>query len=104
MLSGCKATAGCVAYVGISYLTQTLQAGLGYAALQNDKGQSAADPGDHRRRGGRLHQEDAGQRDHLADRRQQPGGYPIINFEYAIVSTTSRIVTAKRSGRCSSGP
>ena len=39
MVSGCKATAGCIAYVGISYLTQALQAGLGYAALQNAKGQ-----------------------------------------------------------------
>ena len=39
MVSGCKATPGCIAYVGISYLTQTLQAGLGYAALQNGKGQ-----------------------------------------------------------------
>ena len=39
MVSGCKATPGCVAYVGISYLTQALQAGLGYAQLQNGQGQ-----------------------------------------------------------------
>ena len=39
MVSGCKATPGCIAYIGISYLTQTLQAGLGYAALGNGKGQ-----------------------------------------------------------------
>ena len=39
MVSGCKATPGCIAYIGISYLTQTLQAGLGYAALGNAKGQ-----------------------------------------------------------------
>ena len=32
MVSGCKATPGCIAYVGISYQTQVLQAGLGYAA------------------------------------------------------------------------
>ena len=31
MVTGCKATPGCIAYVGISYQTQALQAGLGYA-------------------------------------------------------------------------
>ena len=39
MVSGCKATPGCIAYVGISYQTQALQAGLGYAQLRNLKGQ-----------------------------------------------------------------
>jgi phosphate transport system substrate-binding protein len=39
MVSGCKGTPGCIAYMGISYLTQTLQAGLGEAELQNGKGQ-----------------------------------------------------------------
>ena len=38
MVTGCKATRGCIAYVGISYQTQALQAGLGYAQLQNAKG------------------------------------------------------------------
>ena len=35
MVAGCKATPGCIAYVGISYLTQALQSSLGYAQLQN---------------------------------------------------------------------
>ena len=39
MVAGCKATPGCIAYVGISYLTQALQSGLGYAQLQNAKKQ-----------------------------------------------------------------
>jgi len=38
MVSGCKATPGCIAYIGVSYLTSALQAGLGYAELQNQKG------------------------------------------------------------------
>ena len=60
MVSGCKATPGCVAYVGISYQTQALQAGLGYAALQNAKGQYELPTADvDRGRGGRLRQEDA---------------------------------------------
>ena len=39
MVSGCKATPGCIAYIGISYLTQALQAGLGYAALGTARAQ-----------------------------------------------------------------
>ena len=39
MVTGCKATPGCVAYIGISYQTQALQAGLTYAQLGNGKGQ-----------------------------------------------------------------
>ena len=44
MVTGCKATPGCIAYVGISYLTQALQAGLGYAQLQNAKGSTSCRP------------------------------------------------------------
>ena len=88
MVSGCKATPGCVAYVGISYLTQTLQSGLGYAALGNAKGnyqlptQAAI----------------AAEASSFVDKTPPSGsisliygpaadGYPIINYEYAIVST-----------------
>ena len=72
MVTGCKATPGCIAYIGISYLTQALQAGLGYAELRQRQGAvRGADAGDHRRRGGRLRQEDAGQRDDLADLRSR---------------------------------
>ena len=38
MLHGCAATAGCVAYNGISYLAQAQAAGLGEAALANSAG------------------------------------------------------------------
>ena len=33
MVSGCQATAGCIAYIGISYLQKTQAAGLGEAEL-----------------------------------------------------------------------
>jgi phosphate transport system substrate-binding protein len=89
MVAGCKAAPGCIAYVGISYLTQALQSGLGYAALQNGSKQyvlpSAAS----------ITAEAA------AFTKKTPangtisliygkakGGYPIINYEYAIVSTS----------------
>jgi phosphate transport system substrate-binding protein len=88
MVSGCKATPGCVAYVGISYLTQSLQAGLGYAALLNGKGQYE------------LPTSTAIAAEAAAFVKKTPangtisliygpapGGYPIINYEYAIVST-----------------
>ncbi len=88
MVSGCKATPGCVAYVGISYLTQSLQAGLGEAELQNGKGQyelpSATTI--------------ENQANYYTSKTPANGtismiygpvnnGYPIINYEYAIVNS-----------------
>jgi phosphate transport system substrate-binding protein len=87
MVTGCKATPGCIAYVGISYLTQSLQAGLGYAQLQNAKGKyelpTAAN----------ITAEAA------SFTKSTPAngtisliygpassGYPIVNYEYAIVN------------------
>jgi phosphate transport system substrate-binding protein len=88
MVSGCKATPGCIAYVGISYLTQSLQAGLGYASLQNAKGQYE------------VPTQASITAEAAAFTNKTPangtismiygsasGGYPIINYEYAIVST-----------------
>jgi phosphate transport system substrate-binding protein len=89
MVTGCKATPGCIAYVGISYLTQALQAGLGYAQLQNAKGQYE------------LPTQAAIAAEAASFVKKTPasgtisliygpasGGYPIINYEYAIVSTS----------------
>jgi phosphate transport system substrate-binding protein len=88
MVSGCKATTGCIAYIGISYLTQALQAGLGYAALGNGKGQYVAPTQ------ASIAAEAAG----FVKKTPANGtisliygninnGYPIVNYEYAIVST-----------------
>ena len=56
----------------------------------NGKGQAELpDTADHRRRSGRLHEEDAGQRDDLDDHGKVKGGYPIVNYEYAIVNSTA---------------
>ena len=38
MVSGCQATAGCIAYIGVSYLQKTQAAGLGEAELVNASG------------------------------------------------------------------
>ncbi len=50
MLSGCQATPGCIAYIGISYESKVQAAGLGLAALKNAAGRyelptPATDPG-----------------------------------------------------------
>jgi phosphate transport system substrate-binding protein len=88
MVAGCKATPGCVAYVGISYLSQALAAGLGEAQLANAAGQyelptpttlsaaaasfvSLLPPN-----------ETISMIDGPAS-----AGYPIVNYEYAIVAT-----------------
>jgi phosphate transport system substrate-binding protein len=87
MVSGCKATVGCVAYVGISYQTQALQAGLGYAELQNAKGQYELPNASNI----------AAEAAYYVKKTPASGtisliygpaknGYPIINYEYAIVS------------------
>ena len=88
MVTGCKATPGCVAYIGISYQTQALQAGLAYAQLQNAKGQYE------------VPTQAAISAEAAYFVKKTPangtvsmiygpadGGYPIINYEYAIVST-----------------
>ena len=97
MVTGCKATPGCIAYVGISYLTQALQAGLGYASLQNAKGQYEVPTA------ASIAAEAAS---FVAKTPANgtisliygpaPAGYPIVNYEYAIVSTKqSSSTTAK---------
>jgi len=88
MVTGCKATPGCVAYVGISYQTQSLQAGLQYAQLQNAKGTFE------------LPTAAAIAAEAAAFVRSTPAngtisliygpakaGYPIVNYEYAIVNS-----------------
>ncbi len=88
MVSGCKATAGCIAYVGISYLTQVLQGGMNYAALGNGKGQYVLPST------ATVSAEAAG----FVKKTPANGtismiygnvknGYPIVNYEYGIVST-----------------
>ncbi|MHB1582602.1 MAG: phosphate ABC transporter substrate-binding protein PstS [Acidimicrobiales bacterium] len=88
MVSGCKATPGCIAYVGISYLSQLLGDGLTYGQLLNGKGQYelptsqavAAEAAYY------LKKTPASGTISLIDGPVK-GGYPIINYEYAIVNT-----------------
>ena len=89
MVSGCKATPGCIAYIGISYLTQALQAGLGYAAAAERQGPVRAAQ---RRRPSRPRRRPSSKKTPANGTISliygpANGGYPIVNYEYAIVST-----------------
>jgi phosphate transport system substrate-binding protein len=99
MVAGCKATAGCIAYVGISYLTQALQAGLGYAALVNAKGNAELPTAT------TIAAEAASFKHVPANGTQSliygnaKTGYPIVNFEYAIVNSTQSSSSKAKSIR-----
>jgi phosphate transport system substrate-binding protein len=86
MVTGCQATPGCVAYVGISYLSQALAGKLGEAELANASGQyepptaasmSAA-------AASFVSLLPANETISMING-PAPGGYPIVNYEYAIV-------------------
>ncbi len=94
MVAGCAANKGCIAYIGISYLSKTQAAGLGTASISNKSGKflqptpatisaeanafTASTP--------------ANEAISMIDG-PAPGGYPIVNYEYAIVQTTQSNAT-----------
>ena len=101
MVSACAKTVGCIAYVGISYLSSVLGNGQTYAALQNGLGQyvlpsvasAAAEAA------GFQAQTPANGTISMIDGKIK-GGYPIINYEYAIVNkqqASSSVAQAVRS-------
>jgi phosphate transport system substrate-binding protein len=101
MLATCETTAGCVAYIGISYLRSALKNGLGDAQLLNGKGNyvlptpqnilSEVASYQHIPSTGAVN---------LEFSKTAKFGYPIVNFEYAIVnanqssSTTATAIKA----------
>jgi phosphate transport system substrate-binding protein len=93
MVTGCKANPGCVAYIGISYKSQTTSAGLGEAQLANGGGQyelptattiaAAASSFATIPANGAISLINS----------SASGAYPIINYEYAIVNSTQPSTT-----------
>ncbi len=89
MVTGCGAIKGCIAYIGISYLSKTQAAGLGQAEIKNGAGQFEAPTS------GTISAEadaltgktPANETLSMIDA-NVPGGYPIVNYEYAIVNKT----------------
>ncbi len=97
MVSGCKATVGCIAYIGISYQTQALQSGLNYAALGNAKGQYVLPTAPSIAAEAAYYVKKTPASGTISMiYGAAKGGYPIINYEYAIVSNDqSSSTTAK---------
>ncbi len=88
MVQACQHNVGCVAYIGVSYLNQATAAGLGYAALKNKTGNyelptqatasaAAASFANSTPASGTISMIFGPASD----------GYPIVNYEYAIVPT-----------------
>jgi phosphate transport system substrate-binding protein len=87
MVAGCAATPGCVAYVGIAYLASATAGGLGYAALRNALG--GYEPPDPAAIGAAVgsftSSTPVNETISMVDG-PAVAGYPIVNYEYAIVS------------------
>jgi phosphate transport system substrate-binding protein len=88
MVSGCQATKGCVAYIGISYLQKTQAAGLGTALLKNAAGKFVA-PTSATIAAAASAQTGKTPPSETQSMINGPGSnsYPIVNYEYAIVNT-----------------
>jgi phosphate transport system substrate-binding protein len=88
MITQCVSTPGCVGYNGVSYRAQELAGGLGEAALQNGGGHFTAPTRD-------TIQAEVNRFVAITPPNETismiagPGGdtYPLVNYEYAIVST-----------------
>jgi phosphate transport system substrate-binding protein len=97
MVAECKVVPGCIAYVGISYLTQALQSGLGYAQLQNaDKQFELPSPATIAAEAAAFTTKTPANGTISLIYGKAKGAYPVINYEYAIVNDKqSSSATAK---------
>ena len=97
MITGCEATPGCVAYIGISYLSQALKAGLGEAALQNATGRFTLPTGPSLRAAVAtfVPATPASETISMVNGPAKTG-YPIVNYEYAIVTSRQRSAAKAR--------
>jgi phosphate transport system substrate-binding protein len=83
MLTACGTTKGCIAYLGISYLTKATTAGLGTASLADKSGTYEAPTT--ATIGSALSSFPAPPASGAEPLINSSAGYPIINYEYAIV-------------------
>jgi phosphate transport system substrate-binding protein len=90
MVSGCAATPGCVAYIGVSFRTQTRAKKLGEAELANGSGNyvSLTDASVAAEAASFAGSTPASGAISLINGTNAAQGYPIINYEYAIVNTS----------------
>ena len=97
MVAGCEATPGCVAYIGITYLTSAANGGLGYASLRNALGayEAPAPKTIGTAVAGFVSTTPVNETISMVDGPALTG-YPIVNYEYAIVSTKQRSAAKAR--------
>jgi phosphate transport system substrate-binding protein len=95
MVAGCKATPGCIAYIGIAYLAKTQAAGLGQAMLKNGSGNFEAPSAStiSAEAGSFTSTTPANESISLINGTGASTGYPIVNYEYAIVNQTQSDTT-----------
>jgi phosphate transport system substrate-binding protein len=84
MLSACGTTKGCIAYIGISDLSKATAAGLGTASLADKSGSYEAPTNS--TIGSALSSFPAAPASGAESLLNSGSGYPIINYEYAIVN------------------
>jgi phosphate transport system substrate-binding protein len=88
MITGCRATPGCVAYIGISYLSNALAAGLGEAELANASGNFELPTATSIRAAASSFVSLLPPNETISMINGPAAtGYPIVNYEYAIVSS-----------------
>ena len=88
MVAGCQATKGCIAYIGVSYLAKTQAAGLGQASLKNAAGNfEQPTPAAISAAAAALTSKTPPDETLSMINGPAPDGYPIVNYEYAIVNT-----------------
>ncbi len=88
MVSACQSTVGCVAYIGISFKSQTDAAKLGEAALGNAAGNYLLpNPQTIGAEAASLVSKTPASEALSLVYGPDPNGYPIINYEYAIVNS-----------------
>ena len=88
MVAACQAHPGCIAYIGISYEAKTSAAGLGQAELLNGAGEYEAPTAATISAGvnGFTSETPAGGTISMING-PAAGSYPIVNYEYGIIST-----------------
>jgi phosphate transport system substrate-binding protein len=91
MVTGCAETPGCVAYIGMSYLDQASQKGLGEAQLANASGKYLLPEAKsiQAEAAGFASQTPANQVISLING-PAADGYPIVNYEYAVVYSSQK--------------
>jgi phosphate transport system substrate-binding protein len=89
MVTGCGAIKGCVAYIGISYEAKTQAAGLGQASLANKAGKfTQPTPKAISAALASFSGSTPASGSQSLINTSAPTGYPIINYEYAVVKKT----------------